>query len=211
MTRPPFTPETLSPTARSIVARAKTAELREHLANPPGAFESLSLLVRCLLLALAGDNVEVSGQSKGDHENFAHLVPVLVNSAGRLEDLSGAQVLDLVGEALSRLLVITDSLPGQGSGPVAEWIGQALDVPPPRLDTAEFLGTLDAAELRRIARANAVSLPDRSTPVARLRQALSGRLPNFRPVGFGAPGPTSPHLPHPADGLPETETEVDFR
>ena len=86
------------------------------------------------------------------------------------------------------MLVISDPSAEFGSGPVAEYIAHALDVPAPRLDTAEFLATLHGDELRKVSHAHDAnrSMP---TSVAALRNSLIGKLPNWRPAAFGAPGP----------------------
>jgi ParB/RepB/Spo0J family partition protein len=206
---PSLDPKTLSPRGRSIVAKAKTAALREHLINPPGAHQDLSLLTRCLLLALAGANVTVMAQG-GTKEaydvRFDDLAALQVDPNGDLVELSGAGVFDLICEALARMLTISDQpYPFQGSGAVAEWIGRALDIPGPRLDTPEFLATLTKDQLHRICREQD---PDRSMPttVAALRRELAGRLPGWRPVEFDAPGPK---LPWAADHAPSHEAEAE--
>jgi len=138
------------------------------------------------LLALAGDNVDVRG-SKYQSAELGHLVPLLVDPAGDLIELSNADVLDLLGEVLARMLAITDQATDFGSGLVAEYIGHALDVPAPRLDTAEFLATLHGEELRKVSQAHLRGSVVHTTVVA-LRNYLVGKLPNWRPAVFGAPG-----------------------
>ena len=192
-------PETLTKQGQTIMAAAKTAALREHLRNPPGAHESLSLLTRCLLVALSGDNVHIN-DGPYNQAPLRDLALLLVDPEGNLIDLTGAQVLDLLGEALARMLVITDPATFHGSGAAAEFIAKALDVPPPRLDTPEFLATLRGAELRQACRAHA---PGRSMPttIAALREQLAGALPDWRPAVFGASGPQPGHgWTAPSDG-----------
>ena len=203
---PVIDPEALSKRGQTIIAEAKTAALRDHLRHPPGAYEGLSLLTRCLLLALAGDNVDVRG-SKYQSAELGHLVPLLVDPAGDLIELSDAAVLDLLGEVLARMLAITDQATDFGSGLVAEYIGHALDVPAPRLDTAEFLATLHGEELRKVSQAHLRGSVVHTTVVA-LRNYLVGKLPNWRPAVFGAPGPASKPAPRRRAPAKATESET---
>ena len=186
-TGPVIDPKTLTKRGRIIAASAKTAALREHLRHPPGAHEGPWLLARCLLLALAADNVQVYA-SKYTPTSFRDLTEHLVDAAGNLTEISTADVLDLLGEALARMLMFTSPPTDFGSGAVAEYIAHALDVAPPRLDTGDFLGTLGGDQLRAVSRA---SDPTRSMPVtvAALRKQLAGKLPHWRPAVFGARGP----------------------
>ena len=202
---PAIDPETLTKQGQTIMAAAKTAALRDHLRNPPGAHEGLSLLTRCLLVALTGDNVHVN-DGKYSLAPLHDLALLLVDPEGNLIDLTDAQVLDLLGEALARMLVITDPATDHGSGAAAEYVAKALDVPPPRLDTPEFLATLRGDELRQAARAHT---SDRSLPtsVAALRKQLAGALPNWRPAQFGAPGPQPGRAWNPAAAI-EAESET---
>jgi hypothetical protein len=203
---PAIDPNSLTKRGQTIVAEAKTAALRDHLRHPPGAHEGLSLLTRCLLLALAGDNVDVR-DSKYQSAEFGHLVPLLVDPAGDMIEMSNADVLDLLGEVLARMLAITDQATDFGSGLVAEYIGHALDVPAPRLDTAEFLATLHGEELRKVSQAHLRGSVVHTTVVA-LRNYLVGKLPNWRPAVFGAPGPASKPAPRRRAPAKATESET---
>ena len=189
-TGPLVSPKSQTKRGRTIAAAAKTAALRDHLCNPPGAHEGLSLLTRCLLLALAADNVQVCA-SKYTVVTCRDLVDRLVDAAGNLIELNDAELLDLLRVALARMLLFTSPPNDFGSGAVADYVAVALDVPAPRLDTPEFLETLHSDELHLVAR---VQDPDRSMPttVAALRKQLARKLPHWRPVAFGAPGPKAP-------------------
>ncbi len=136
MTGPVLDPKKLTKRGRLLVAYAKTAALHEHVRNPPGAFEGLSLLARCLVLALAADNVHVYA-SRNVRTSFRDLVEHLVDPAGNMIEMPDADLLGLMGEALARLLKFNAPPDEFGSGPIAEYIGRAVDVSPPRLDIAD--------------------------------------------------------------------------
>jgi ParB family chromosome partitioning protein len=176
----------LTKRGRQIIAASKTQALREHLLAY-GANLPLELLGACLVVALAGDNVFISGDTRWRRVGFTELLPRLIDPTGRLQ-LEDAPIAGILAEALAIMLTVTDPVTGLGSGLPAEWIGNALGagMKLPRFDTAEFLATVSKPELLAIARDVDIAVPDK---VSALRERLCGNAPHFRPTTFGAPGP----------------------
>jgi ParB/RepB/Spo0J family partition protein len=183
-----------------IIAAAKTKALRDRLRGP-GCPRSPELLAAAAVLALGAKNVDVHVRSRFDRAKLDDLALLLVDPAGGLTPPD--EMADLLAEILARMLVVTDPVTMHGSGPVAEWIGNAIgaDAALPRFDTEEFLATLSAGELRRLAREIDVSMPKL---VRDLRKALVGKAPDWRPTTFGAPGPQPSD---PERGSPQFEEE----
>jgi len=73
-----------------------------------------------------------------------------------------------------------------GSGNAAEWIGRFVRARMPRCDSEDILRGLSGDLLREAARAHGI---DDKGSNADLRKRLEGALPDWSPVGFGAPGP----------------------
>jgi hypothetical protein len=78
----------------------------------------------------------------------------------------------------------------------------------PRTDTAEILKGINGTALREIATANRI---DSSGTVTALRKRLTGALPDWRAVTFGAPGPEPQSDADDGDSTDaEDEAEDDF-
>jgi ParB/RepB/Spo0J family partition protein len=199
---------------RILLAQAKTTAircaLRDRRDNTTGD------LLAVLVLALAGDNVEVRGDpaSKYTRTTFHDLAARLVNEDGSLEP-GYPDLIEIAAEAAARCIVCAPTgQTGNTSGAAAEWIGALLEAhrTMPRLDTPEILATLTGDTLRDIAR-NASEKVGGSS--AALRQRLAGNVEDMVLPGsaFYAPGPRRAtqrpdgHAgPFPCDGCSDPET-----
>ncbi|MDE2102105.1 MAG: hypothetical protein KGL39_32970, partial [Patescibacteria group bacterium] len=175
--------EPITAQGRALLARAATEALRQHL-RATAAGRSAAELLGMLLLALGARQVAVKAEQGWGSVEMRDLARHLVPTEGAAGlHLDG--VLDLAGEALARIVRVWP----EELDPAVEWIGHAAgaDAALPRFDTPDFLAHVSGAELRRLA-TEARLKPAKS--VAGLREQLAGALPTWRPVSFGAPGPT---------------------
>ena len=176
----------ISAAGRAAIAEAKTRALREHLTSG-AAPSSLNQLLMLMILALGARTVRVSNGTGYGETDMRDLAARLVSADGtnlHFEDLFATAF-----EALSRIMHVPG--PKDAPDPAVEWIGhftRAADALP-RFDTEEFLAHVAGAELKRLA-AEAGMKPAKTT--AALREQLAGKLPDWRPATFGAPGP-KPH------------------
>jgi ParB family transcriptional regulator, chromosome partitioning protein len=175
---------------RILLAQAKTTAIRCALRDRRDI--TTGELLAVLVLALAGDNVEVRGDpaSKYRRTTFHDLAARLVDEDGRPEP-GYPDVLAIAAEAAARIIVCAPTgAQGNTSGDAAEWIGALLEAhrTMPRLDTPEILATLTGDTLRDIAR-NANEKVGGSS--AQLRTRLAGTVEDMVLPGsaFFAPGP----------------------
>lgn len=200
---------------RDLIAAAKTEALHAALRQD----DKLDLPDLCVLLILAlhAQNVTIAGYSgssyfPSDYRNAgADLVAQLVTPEGHIS-ANSTQIIDAGTEALTRVLKFgAVSRPVNGynnnpdSGAVAEWIGAWLGAEAHLkwFDTAEFLATVNAAELRNAAAAAGIKPGKTATETRRL---LTTNAPTWRPPGatFGAPGPR-PAAPKPDTQQPQED------
>jgi ParB/RepB/Spo0J family partition protein len=181
----------LTEKGRILVAAAKTTAIRCALRDRRDWRPEQLLGV--LVLALAGDNVQVLGDpaSKYTRTSFVDLAARLVNADGSPALITGDLVLAIAAEAAARVIVCapTGAL-GNTSGAAAEWIGAAIraDRDMPRLDTPEILAPATGDTLRAAARE--AGLPVGGSSKA-LRDRLAGHAERLTLPGsaFEAPGP----------------------
>ena len=176
----------------TMIAEAKTQALRTRLAQQMTANEVIAGLV----LLLTAPNVSVRGVDYDINQGrLDDLRLRLVLPTGFIYTNDGAALVDIGAEALRRCLSVAKPDAEKAShrvdsGEVAEWLGHNLVAGDelPRFDTPEFLETISAGILRKIA------IEHGHKPAAQaadLRRQLAGHLPDWRPAAaqFGAPGP----------------------
>jgi ParB family transcriptional regulator, chromosome partitioning protein len=176
---------------RILVAQAKTTAIRCALRDRRDL--TTGQIIRALVLAVAGDNVDVRGDaaSRYTRTTFHDLVARLVNEDGTQVDQALDETLAIAAEAAARMIVCAPTgMMGNASGPPAEWIGDLLEArrTMPRLDTPEILATITGDALREIAREAGEKVGGSSKA---LRDRLAGNTPGMTLPGaaFGAPGP----------------------
>ena len=189
---------------RDMIAKAKTKALRDALRAPLALPLATPFRDLCamLVLALHAGNVDVRGYNAGYKRNAGDdLVAQIVNPAGQIDPPDDMTLARVARETLARFLYV--GLPSRAgmsdnpdSGVIAEWIGNKLSASEllARFDTAEFLATVNATELRPVALANGIRP---SKTAGDLRRQLTGLAPDWRPPGatFGAPGLQQPATP----------------
>jgi ParB family transcriptional regulator, chromosome partitioning protein len=193
----PATPKGRGPLTekgRILVAQAKTTAIRCALRDRRD--HDAAGILRALVLAIAGDNVQVLGDpaSRYSRADFDDLAARLVKPDGTPRELDAADILQVAAEAAARMVVCAPTgQNGNESGPAAEWIGLALNAHRdlPRLDTPEILATATGDTLRDAART--AGLPVGGSSKA-LRDRLAGHVPDLRLPGstFAAAGPEEP-------------------
>ena len=172
-----------------IIARAKTTALRARLLAWAKGAETDQVL-SLMILALCADNVDLHPSDARPRD----LAAQLILPGGQMAQLPAETIRVMAASALARLLTISgpNTLWKQGSGVAAEWIGAAIGAGASldRFDTPEFLAETPLAVLKELAVEGKVGSWVKGA--AALREALPGRLPDWRPeaAAFGAPGPT---------------------
>jgi ParB family transcriptional regulator, chromosome partitioning protein len=179
---------------RILVAQAKTTAIRCALRDRRDL--TTGQVIRALVLAVAGDNVDVRGEpaNRYTRTTFHDLVARLVNDDGTPHEHALDETLAIAAEAAARMIVCAPTgLQGNASGAPAEWIGQLLQAhrTMPRLDTPEILATLTGDALRDIAREAGEKVGGSSKA---LRDRLASNTPGMTVPGaaFTAPGPFRP-------------------
>ncbi len=194
--QPPTARAEIDKKGQAAMAAAKAEGVRTALVS---GVLAPSALLKLLLVALSGSNVRVAGEA--GRVDFGDVAQRLVLPDGSLAD-EGDEALALIAiAALQRMVAFAppgSSLPD--SGPAGDWIGRAVHAQfhAPRFDTPEFLASVSGAVLKELAMTAGVKPAKAST----LRLELSGKLPEWRPVDFSAPGPERVEIndaPAPAD------------
>jgi ParB/RepB/Spo0J family partition protein len=179
------------------LAAMKGEALRQRLEET--APETLpSDMLRALLLALTFNNVDLPDSllryGKGP---YRFLAPRLVNGEGEPIAMSDRDLCRMAGEAIGRMVQFDSPIMGGGSGPAADWLAFLVGADVPRCDTEEILGGIGRDMLVEMATAAGI---DSSGKLGELRARLIGKLPDWRPVSFGAAGPEE------ANGYGEDDT-----
>ena len=180
---PPAPRQAIDKRGQAAVAAAKEEGVRAALSNGD---MPLNRLLHLLLLAMAGSNVRVSTRS--GIPSFADVAGRLVAPDGTLAAPADHDLAALAVSVLQRVIAIAPTGTQEpDSGPVADWIGRSVhaDFHTARFDTPEFLACASGELLRELAAAAGVKVKS----VGALREALVGKLPQWRPVSFCAPGP----------------------
>jgi ParB/RepB/Spo0J family partition protein len=163
-----------------MLAEFKTQAIRSALRNRAEEMPESELL-ELLLLALCGNNVQVTGESRSPHgyrlsTDFEDLASALLDEAGAQRELEKGLLRRLAAEAIARIVVVGPVKSGTSSGIAADWIGRRLDPQDemPRLDTQDFLATLSHEALRQAAFRR--GLPSTGSAKA-IRDQLAGSSP----------------------------------
>ena len=188
-------PAGITKTGLAMIAEAKTAALRARLSQPLSVGDALAGLV----LLLTAPNVTVGGIDRAEHpDGLRDLRERLVYPTGHIDTGDLGTLINIAADALRRCLSVArpdaeKSYNRPDAGEVAEWLGHNLVAGDelPRFDTEEFLATISADILRKIAIEHGHKP---ATKAADLRRQLVGHLPDWRPAAaqFGAPGPKGP-------------------
>ena len=189
----------------SMLAAIRTDAVGKALYSVTSPIEMLKLLV----IALASENVLVSREGYG-RERFDDLAAQLVEPGGNMLPVSDEALAEVAQDAVARIIKFAGpkATGNWASGSWGEVIAKAISADQflPRFDTAEFLATLSAEELRRLHAEYMAKNPGlvhagKKTAKA-LRETLEGRLPDWRPSAaiFGAPVPAAAQRPARANG-----------
>jgi ParB family transcriptional regulator, chromosome partitioning protein len=179
----------ITKTVQSQIAALKTEAVREGVA----AFtrHGVGDMLRLLLLTFAADNISVttSSQKYGEH-GLDWLANGLVSKDGGLSvDYGPDELCAMAADVIIHCIAFDHPNSNFGtSGAAAEWIGQivgAIDFMP-RMDTADILKGFSYDALVEVARSQGIS--EDGTAKA-IRERMVGKMPEWRPVTFGAPVP----------------------
>jgi ParB/RepB/Spo0J family partition protein len=137
-------------------------------------------MIRLLLIALAASNLRITRDGVAwrteNMEDIAERALAWPTNSASVDDLK-----IMAGEALSRIIQVSDGK-GIGSGPAVGWIGsQIFHVEQPRFDTEEFLAHVNADVLALLAEGKEM-VPAKTG--AKLRAQLVGKLPGWTPPGW---------------------------
>ncbi|QBL93109.1 hypothetical protein KSAC_08680 [Komagataeibacter saccharivorans] len=166
-----------------VLAKVRTRALHDALRNQtPGIDVALTAL---LIRVTAGDALK------------ADILARLVDRAGDITIPPADQLVRLACEALAREVHVTPEhrqntvTYSQDHYARAEWIGALMDADysMPRLDAPEILGEMSGDQLRALSLLVADGHGKPPAKVGELREWLVGKLPDWQPVPFHAPGP----------------------
>lgn len=160
-------------------ALAVSARMQQFKAN--GAADML----RVLLMLFTMDNVS-AGKFKGSP--FNPIARALVAADGRSrEDVSEEDLCNLAAWVIDCAIEFDHPKTFNGPGKGAEWLATMIGAEMPRTDTKDILRGVSAEHLREIA-VDQAGLTKLLGP-GDMRKALTGALPDWRLVDFGAAGP----------------------
>ncbi|CAM3067596.1 chromosome partitioning protein [Komagataeibacter xylinus] len=182
MTEPPIK---LTRRGHEVLAKIRTRALHDALRDQEKPPTIDAVLTALLIKVTVG------------HRLMADVVAQLVNREGDITIPHEAQLVQLACEVLAREVHVTPEHKRNGitysSGHYdrAEWIGALMDADysMPRLDTAEILGEMSGDQLRALSLLVATRHGKPPAKVGELREWLVGKLPDWQPVPFHAPGP----------------------
>lgn len=174
--RPPITKKTMQHLAK-LKAQAVQSKLLEVQEQGPAA------MLRAMLLMFTFKNVRAGGIAGSPYGTLSSLV---TQDGTVRADLSDADLC--AGAAWLISAAVTFDAPDEfnASGPGAEWLALMIGAEMPRTDTIDILAGVNGETLRDLAQAHAI--PTAGT-LGALRKRLTGALPDWRAVQFGAPGP----------------------
>lgn len=177
---PPAPKPSISKDGLDMIATIKGDMLRGYFERSADLLGSENLLV-ALLLALCASNVRVSGRGGTEYgvHDFQDIAAKLVSADGRL-DWPVDQLSTFAASVIGRIIGFDTPKARGRSGPVADVLARAYDVPLPRFDTAEFLATVHGETIRALAKEAGVAPSIKK--VSDLRAALVGKLPDWRPA-----------------------------
>jgi ParB/RepB/Spo0J family partition protein len=172
-------------TTLELLAKMKADAVRERLRvfKDNGAADML----RALLMLFTMNNVS-AGRFKGSAHNPIAQSLVMPDGQPR-DDVEEEDLCSLAAWVIEGAIEFDHPKSFNGPGKGAEWLAVAIGAEMPRTDTKEVLRGISAAKLEEIAPQQCLSMLPGKTGV---RKALVGKMPNFRIVDFGAPGPVLP-------------------
>jgi hypothetical protein len=143
-------------------------------------------VIAALLHLLGAANVAIrDGAQLYARSGYAHIARGLVDDEGKPARLTDPALLGLVAQALENAVIFAHPNSVVDSGDAAHWIAQIVGAADhiPRCDAADVLGGYSLAILQDIARAHDI---DTSGTRKALLARLVGKLPDWKPVTFGA-------------------------
>jgi ParB/RepB/Spo0J family partition protein len=141
-------------------------------------------IVRLLLFCFTADNVSTTRGAIDPRQ----LAGRLLHPEGDIKALTIAEIAEVVADVVAGIVAFDHPNTNFGtSGPAAEWIASMVDAAQcmPRCDTEEILRGFKGEALLEIARAHGIATTGKRAEVL---QRMVGRMPDWRPVEFGAPG-----------------------
>jgi rhodanese-related sulfurtransferase len=186
---PPAERAGITKKGQSIIAVAKTAAVRKRLADD-AAHMQITTLLDMLVLAIAGNNVEVHGDPAVRHRRtvLAPIARKLLNEEGKYQ--VGRDSRAIAAEMIAAIVVCNGGDIEHGSGMVAEIIGHALSASEKldRFDSEEFLSTCSVATLKEAAESELKVTNVKGA--AALRARLVDKAPRWAPEAADyRPGP----------------------
>lgn len=159
-------------------AAAVQARMQQFKGN--GAIDML----RAMLMLFTLNNV-VAGKFKGSPYNDI-AVRLVLPDGQPAEDVVEEDLCDMAAWVISRAIEFDHPKSFNGPGKGAEWLAIAVGADMPRTDTKEILRGVSVEKLQEAAQEQGINaLRDPSA----LRKAMVGKMPFWRIVDFGAPGP----------------------
>lgn len=179
------TPIKLTRRGYDVLAKIRTRALHDALRDQEKQPAMDAVLTALLISASAGYALKTDVLAR------------LVDREGDITILPADQLVRLACEVLARDVHVTPEhrqntvTYSQDHYARAEWIGALMDADysMPRLDTAEILGEMSGDQLRALSALVATRHGKPPAKVGELREWLIGKLPDWQPVAFHAPGP----------------------
>lgn len=168
-----------------VLAKIRTRALHDALRDKDKPPTIDAVLTALLIKVTAG------------HGLMADVVAQLVNREGDITIPSETKLVQLACEVLAREVHVTPrhrrncTMYSSGHYDRTEWIGALMDADysMPRLDTAEILDAMPGDQLRALSLLVAARHGKPPAKVGELRAWLVGKLPDWQPAPFHAPGP----------------------
>lgn len=159
-------------------------------------------MLRALLLTLSFENVALyDADRRYGSAPYRDLAKRLVDADGSPIEMSEADLCVLAANTIARVVKFDGSDSTNTSGLQAEWLAKMVGAEMPRCDTAEILKGVSKDVLIALARSHGI---DEKGKTSDIRARLVGHLPDWKPVDFGAKGPSGYHF-DPADDDDESD------
>lgn len=173
----------INKTTLTKLAEMKAEAVRERVLQFKG--NGAADMLRVMLMLFTMNNVS-AGRLKGSAHNTLAQALVLPDGEQR-DDVLEEDLCDMAAWVVREAIEFDHPGSFNGPGKGAEWLAMAIGAEMPRTDTKEILRGVSAERLRDIAAEHA-GMTKLMAP-GDMRKALTGALPNWRLVDFGAPGP----------------------
>jgi len=163
------------------------------------ASENAADMLRALLLCLSFENVALwDADRRYGAGPYRDLARKLVNDDGSPRYVTEAEACWLAAATIARVVKFEGGDATNTSGKQAEWLAAMIGAEMPRCDTADILKGVSKDKLIELARLYGI---DETGKTSDIRARLVGNMPEWRPVDFGAAGPSGYHF------QPEAEDE----